>query len=652
MRTFLLRRLPWLAALLAACGDDTQTPSDEGSSSSGPTSSETGIYSDTGIDFTESSSGTESSSSGESSSSSEAVDSSESSSSGPPNIGPTAMDDEYFALQGTLLDVAGSGVIENDVDPESDPLVVTSFDAVSVHGGTVDVDSTGAFTYTSAPGFFGIDTFDYAASDESSSAVGHVTVHVAPVRAQLADVEAGVGGFVIDGGDASGRLGYAVAGMGDIDGDGLADVLVSAPYGADPYSSRHSYVVFGKSDHDTITHTELEAGSGGWAIEGPFDSAAINHHAANAGDVNGDGVADMLLGYPFAEQRGRVHLVYGKTDTELVEIADVDAGIGGLTMVGDTPYAGAGTGVAGLGDLDADGYADFAVGSPGLDDGLGGAYVVFGAAMLDVTELADVGDGVRGFVLHGPDPLESTGYAVAGVGDVNGDGIGDLAVGAPGHYDPISAAQSYVVFGKVDDAPVSLGTLGDDDAGFILVGYPNGTPGMSIAGIGDLDGDGLDDLVIGDPSLASGGRAYVVFGKSDSAPVDLAVNGEAGFAIMSEDGDDSLGLSVSGAGDVNGDGRGDVIIGAWEASPNGQSGSAYVVYGDDTRADIELEQVALGNGGFAIDGAMADDQAGFAVGGPGDIDGDGLADVVVGAPGAADEGGRAYVVFGVRTAPP
>ncbi len=665
MRTFLLRRLPWLAALLAACGDDTQQLPEEGSSSSGThtSSDSTSWYSDTGIDDSGSgSSSGESSGSSSEGSSGDVVDSSEGgSSSGAPNLGPTAMDDEYFTRQGEVLDVTGSSVLDNDVDPESDLLVVTAFDAVSAGGGTVDVDTGGAFVYTPAAGFFGVDTFGYTASDETTPATGQVTVHVAPVRPQLADVAAGIGGFVVDSEQTGAGLGYALASMGDLDGDGLDDLLVSAPYGGDYVSSGRSYVVFGKPDHDPVTLGELESGSGGgFAILEGDASEGCGRAVANAGDVNGDGIADILLGEPFADAGGLVHLVFGKTDTTPVDLADVDDGTGGLSI--SSTSIGSGYSLAGIGDLDADGYGDFFVGSPFVDDLTGGGHVVFGAADLGAFDLGDVGAGVRGFVVEGELPSTYAGTAAAGLGDINGDGIGDLGIGAPGdpYFSEPGTRHSFVVFGKVDEAPLSLASLEADEGGFVLVGDSNGAAGHSIHGIGDIDGDGLGDLVIGDPAVGNtDGRAYVVFGKTDSAPIVLTQLGDAGFTIEGEDSWDLVGYSVDGAGDVNGDGIVDVIVGARGAGPNGDgSGAAYVVYGDPELAAIDLGEVAMGIGGFAMDGVMEGDLVGSAVAGAGDINGDGLADVVVGAYAANGSmfgfghDGFAYVVFGVRTAPP
>lgn len=650
MRTSIcLRRLPWLIALLTACGDDTQsTPGSsesEGStsadastsSSSGPPEG-TGTSSDGSVDTSE---GSGSSSTGE-------------------NLPPAPVDDVYYMLQGDdAFDAGDGGVLSNDVDPESGALMVTSFDAVSARGGDVAVDAQGTVVYMPPAGFFGVDTFEYTASDGTAETSAHVTLYVAPVRAQLADVAAGVGGFVIDGSATINALGQAVAGMGDIDDDGSADLLIGAPYartllGEGP--AGRSYVVRGKADHEPITLEELESGSGGYAIHGSLDSRNSGSAVANAGDVDGDGIDDILLGDPYAGDGGRAHLVFGKTDSERIDLTDVDAGDGGILILGPA-NAGVGAGVAGLGDLDADGHADFLVGAPGLGASAGAGAVVFGAPDLDAFDIEEVGNGVRGFMLVGELASSLVGRTVAALGDVNGDGIGDLAVGGGSGYasDP---HRSYVVFGKLDEAPVVLEELGElgelGTTGFIVVGDPAGSIGQSIGAIGDIDGDGRGDFAVGDARIGLGGRVYVVLGKPDGAPVDVTQLGDAGFVIDAESPDDFLGMSVAGAGDMNGDGLGDLVVSALLASPNGlESGAAYVVYGDPARTDVDLATLELGVRGFAIDGASPSSGAGFAVAGVGDVDGDGLTDVLVGAR-AADPTTTdcfAYVVFGVRTAP-
>ena len=214
------------------------------------------------------------------------------------------------------------------------------------------------------------------------------------------------------------------------------------------------------------------------------------------------------------------------------------------------------------------------------------------AASLDLSAL----DGSNGFVLNGIDASDNSGISVSGAGDVNGDGIDDLIIGASGS-DRIGGAnfgESYVVFGSTGgfSASLDLSAL-DGSNGFVLNGIDaDDLTGFSVASAGDVNGDGVDDLIIGarggDPSANLGdfndGESYVVFGSTAgfAASLDLsALDGSNGFVLNGIDGGDLSGYSVAGAGDVNGDGFDDLIIGAVNADPNGQidAGESYVVFG-------------------------------------------------------------------------
>jgi hypothetical protein len=224
--------------------------------------------------------------------------------------------------------------------------------------------------------------------------------------------------------------------------------------------------------------------------------------------------------------------------------------------------------VAGAGDVNGDGLADLIIGSRNENVGstiqAGRSFVVFGRTDQTAIELSNVALGIGGFVINGEKEGGLSGSSVAGVADVNGDGLDDVIVGAPDR--PGSPGKdrglSYVVFGKSDSAAVELSALGASGAGFIIRGAcDGGYTGSSVAGAGDVNGDGLNDLIVGSDAYYYGsrseGRSFVVFGKTGTSPIALSaiLAGDGGF-VVEHVGDRLAGseVSVAGAGDVNGDG--------------------------------------------------------------------------------------------------
>jgi len=421
-------------------------------------------------------------------------------------------------------------------------------------------------------------------------------------------------------------LGYSVSGAGDVNADGYADVIVGAAwYDAGESDEGAAFVFLGggagiADGNPTSASAQLESDQAG---------AQLGYSVSGAGDVNGDGYADVIAGAPFYDagqnDEGAAFVFLGSASG----VADGNPSNAAAQLESDQADAVLGSSVSGAGDLNGDGYADVIAGAYLYDAGEnneGAAFVFHGGSM----GIADGSPANAAARLESDQAGAGLGRSVSGAGDVNGDGYADVIIGAPSFDagEGIGEGAAFVFHGSAtgvaDGSPATAAAQLESDQADANLGW-------SVAGAGDLNADGYADVVAGaylyDAGRVDEGAAFVFLGSAsgiaDGNPATAAAQLESNQA------DSNLGYSVSGAGDVNGDGYADVIVGAHlHNAGSSDEGAAFVFLGT-------ASGIADGNPATAaaqLESNQASAKLGFSVAEAGDVNGDGYADVIVGAP--------------------
>ena len=430
---------------------------------------------------------------------------------------------------------------------------------------------------------------------------------------------------------------FIVSSAGDFNNDQIDDIIIGIP------SEDLVYIVFGS--RDPLYDLSLPVSSSkGIKITGETSGDLFGTSVSSAGDVNADGIDDIIIGAPgYNSGQGAAYIIYGRSnpsDTS-ISIELLAATPRGFKLIGDSTGDLFGTAVSFAGDLDRDGYDDVVIGAPGYNGNKGAGYVILGKILNNMPGTwpdVPMSGSYEGFIVEGANANDGLGTAVSNAGDIDKDGYDDVMIGAPKALGAGTTASDktgavYVVYGQNSfSSPIDLSAALPSNCIKINGENAGDKFGSALGFAGNVNGDHYDDIIIGAPGVSSSaGAAYIVFGKNRIVTLDLSSSSSftGGIKLTGNSAGDQFGTAVSGVGNLNSDQYDDVVIGA----PG--EGVVYMIYGKAATYDGSVS-------GYSQKNKLTGGAVGFggSLGGVGNFNGNDKPDVVIGG-----DIGEGFVVF-------
>jgi hypothetical protein len=367
------------------------------------------------------------------------------------------------------------------------------------------------------------------------------------------------------GENADNQSGWAVAGAGDVNKDGFDDIIIGAPNGNETSEGiGKTYLIFGRPTAGWNMDISLSDANASFIGENSYEGSG--KAVTGVGDVNNDSFDDFLISAPYNWEGngiGKIYLVLGRpTANWRMDISLTEANASFLGE-GSSDYSG--KAIADAGDVNNDGFDDFVIGAYANSEGGVGAgqtYLILGKPTADWRIDKYLSEANASYI--GENSGDHSGFAVAGAGDVNNDGFDDFAIGALHNAEGgVGAGQTYLILGKPTVDLSMDKRLSEASASFIGEGIAHYS-GCAVAGAGDTNNDGFDDIIIGAWGyLGQVGQTYLVMGQPTANwEMDISLSEASASFIGALAGGEASGKVVTGAGDVNNDGFDDILIGA------------------------------------------------------------------------------------------